>query len=92
MRQGALSSVEDSCPNHEDCGLDAQQFSSADADRARGETASLMVNVFAGLTAAGVGTGITLLVLGSRDGGAPKSGVQIAPSPNGAMARGVVRF
>lgn len=68
VRAGAKSDLEELCPDAdpEPC-VHADEAASASARDAqsRGDTASLLVNVFGGVAIAGIGAGITLAILGS---------------------------
>jgi hypothetical protein len=57
VRQSALSEIDSQCPNHAKCDL------SLEATADRGRTASVLVDVFAGIAAAGVATGVVLLTV-----------------------------
>jgi hypothetical protein len=84
VRQGALADLESTCPAYASapCGPEAADPSD------RGKTASLLVNVFGGITAAGVALGTTLLVVDLVDEGGGATALEIGPA--GATLR--VRF
>ncbi len=64
VRGGALSDVEDGCPAYDSGGPCPASLEGA---YRRAETAALLTNVFGAVAIAGLGTGITLLVVTSGD-------------------------
>jgi hypothetical protein len=90
IRGSALSSFHCAAPNYMLCG---PKTSDALSTESRGQTASLLVNVFSVLAVAGVGAGIPLLVVGSRSGAAPAaapSGSDPPAPPSAANPRAVI--
>jgi hypothetical protein len=90
LRQSALSSVEEACPDYEDAACP----STLGDDVSRGETASLLVNVFAATAIVGAGVGVTLLVVGADDGAeqtgrtvpsGPRATIGVTPLPGGGF-------
>jgi hypothetical protein len=84
LRQSALSAVQTACPDPERCiPADRAAFGAA---LDRGQTASTLVNVFAGLAVAGAGAGVALLVISTG----PKTPAQPgAPKPATAGSPGL---
>lgn len=89
IRQSALSTIQDAC---EDLGDDGYRCSSAhEGDKSTGETASLLVNVFAATAIVGAGVGVTLLVVGADDGDdtgaatSPRASIGVTPLPGGGF-------
>jgi hypothetical protein len=93
IRAGALSSITKACP-----GYATGQVcpSTVRGDRDAGRTASTLVNVFTGIAAVGVATGVTLVAVGVSSGGAPAPGPQaklgVAPAAGGATAWATFTF
>ncbi len=87
MRQSALGAVQDACPDYESkpCGPGVED------DRNRGETASLLVNIFAATAVVGAGVGVTLLLLAPSDSKTGQTApglharVAVAPLPGGGF-------
>jgi hypothetical protein len=92
VRQSALSSIDATCSSHVGCSPSLQP------DRDRGQTASLLVNVFGGVAIAGVAAGVTLVVVGSRSKEPAKAAagrsitIGVAPVVGGIGGRAEVRF
>lgn len=90
MRQGAVSDLEEVCPDYAEDGVTCP--SDAADIKNRGETASLLVNVFAVTAIVGAGVGVTLLVLAPSDDPAtgmvepgPRAKVAVTPLPGGGF-------
>lgn len=82
VRQKALGDLKDACPYYESKPCPTSTESIVD----RGKTASTLVTVFSVIGAVGIGTGVTLLVMGSSD--SPKTGMALSPwaGPSGGGA------
>jgi hypothetical protein len=107
MRQAAIAEVEKNCPGwssgDEQCNaLNDTAATAAKDAQSRGDTASLLVNVFGGVAIAGLGVGLTLVIAGSSSD-APTSGaprvapkknawIGVSPASGGAMAGAKVSF
>ena len=93
LRAGALSSITNACP-----GYATGQVcpASVRGDRSTGRTASTLINVFIGVAAAGVATGVTLVAVGTSSSGAPTPGPQarlgVSPAAGGATAWATFTF
>jgi hypothetical protein len=87
VRGAALSSFTCAGPSYTLCG---PMTSDALSTVSRGQTASLLVNVFSVLAVAGVGAGIPLVVVGSRSGAAPSGSSDPPAPPSAANARAVI--
>lgn len=90
MRQSAVGDLEDDCPNYAQTNVTCPATS--EDIKNRGETASLLVNVFAATAIVGAGVGVTLLVLapsGDQETGlaapAPRARVAVTPLPGGGF-------
>jgi hypothetical protein len=86
--QSALGELEAGCPNYENGACP----SALEDTVSRGDSASIAVNVLAAIGAAGVGTGVILLVVDATSGGeqAPTTGQAalrplVTPLPGGAF-------
>jgi len=89
IRSSALSDIEAGCPGYQSCPATLRGRYDT------GVTASTLTNVFGGLAAAGIGAGVTMLVLsrGSNGSGEPRAAVVgIAPMWDGARVHAIVRF
>jgi len=107
MRQAAVSEVEENCTDwssgDKQCSApDASSATAASDAQSRGDTASLLVNVFGGVAIAGLGVGLALVIAGSPSdeptSGAPRAApkknawIGVSPASGGAMARAKVSF
>ncbi len=91
IRQSALSTIKGPCPNLMNCS------SSLKPDQSRGQTASILFDVFGALGVVGVGVGTGLLVAGYKaknasDSTAPTTHLSFSPLPGGAFAKTEVVF
>jgi len=86
VRQNALGDLRDTCPSYESKPCPESARSIVD----RGSTASTLVTVFSAMAVVGIGTGVTLLLMGPSD--SPKASVALAPwagpSVGGASLQG----
>lgn len=82
VRQSALSELEDACPNYA-AGDVCPSSVTAVVDR--GDTASLLVNVFGAVGIAGVGVGAALLVADAFGGPEETTGLVLTPLEGGAF-------
>lgn len=91
VRGGALSEIEEACPNYENAGVVCP--ASVTAARDRGETSTTLANVLGGVAIAGVAVGITMIVVGSSRGEPTRAAwFRILPAAGGATARAGVTF
>jgi tetratricopeptide (TPR) repeat protein len=89
VRGGALSEIEDACPDYETAACPAEVAGARD----RGETSTTLANVLGGVAIAGVAVGITMIVVGSsQDEPQRAAWLQVIPTAGGAGARAGVRF
>ena len=65
VRAGAKSDLNDLCPEYDSGTCATSDRAAAESAHSRGDTASLLVNVFGGVAIAGIGAGITLAILGN---------------------------
>jgi hypothetical protein len=82
VREGALSDLAGECPDHA-AGATCPPTVTEFVDR--GETSSLLVNVFAAVGIAGVGVGAALLIADALGDDATEAGVRIVPLHDGAF-------
>jgi hypothetical protein len=82
VREGALSDLAGECEDYAS-GATCPQTVTEFVDR--GETASLLVNVFAAVGIAGVGVGAALLIADALGDDATEAGVRIVPLRDGAF-------
>ncbi|XYH98239.1 tetratricopeptide repeat protein [Sorangium sp. So ce1128] len=95
VRAGAVSAVEDGCSPAAGGGYVCPPSLQGDYDT--GKTASTLAGVFAGVGVAGLGAGITLLLLSpsepaSSSPGKPQAALSVAPWPGGLGSRLRVTF
>lgn len=99
VRAGALAEIDATCPSHKNCS------STLMGTRDTGVTASTLANVFGGVALAGIGAGVTLVILSRSSGEPPASEapsgsgrqsasayVGVSPIAGGAQASALVRF
>ena len=65
MRAGAKSDIEDICAEYESGTCATNERATVEDAKSRGDTATLLVNVFGAIAIAGIGAGVTLAILGS---------------------------
>jgi hypothetical protein len=94
VRAGALSAIEEECTETDG------RYSCPESMRSNedtGRTASTLTNVFGAVAIAGLGVGITLVIIGSSDAGPSTTGsrgasLQVGPTRGGGTARLTGRF
>ena len=85
VRGAALGDIEAACPGYDAGELCPRRVEGA---RDRGETSSVLANVFGGVAIAGIGAGVALIVIGSSQKPSGQSArVQVIPGIGGAQAR-----
>ncbi|AKT37549.1 uncharacterized protein CMC5_016900 [Chondromyces crocatus] len=94
LRSSALSEIQEACPDYQRCPT------SLEGAESRGRTASTLVNVFGAVAIAGIGAGVPLFILGSRqksavsrsDAFSPQLQIGVAPTGGGLAAQLGGRF